>query len=109
ARGERNSFATRTLPAGMQASGEALLRTLNINGPANAPLIHIRPSFRKRSVVLHFREVDGLPAEIQLSPANATVTIRKVTEINSLGEETGAAGSTIRLVPYEVKFIEVEI
>ena len=33
----------------------------------------------------------------------------EVTEINSLGEKTGQPASTIRLKPYEVKFLEVEI
>ncbi len=107
--GERNSFATRTLPAGENKLSNALLRTLKIDGPENVLLINIRPSFHKKSILLHFRELEGLPADINLSPDNPAFTINKVTEINALGERTGQPVSTIRLKPYEVKFIEVEI
>ncbi len=107
--GERNSFATRTFPAGENKLSNTSLRTLNIDGPENALLINIRPSFHKKSIVLHFRELEGLPADIKLSPADPTITIKRMTEINSLGERTGQPVSTIRLRPYEVKFIEVEI
>jgi hypothetical protein len=107
--GERNSFATRTFPAGENKLSNASLRTLNIDGPENALLINIRPSFHKKSIVLHFRELEGLPADIKLSPADPTITIKRMTEINSLGERTEQPVSTIQLKPYEVKFIEVEI
>jgi len=75
--GERNSFATRTFPAGENKLSNASLRTLNIDGPENALLINIRPSFHKKSIVLHFRELGGLPADIKLSPADPTITIKK--------------------------------
>lgn len=107
--GERNPFATRTLPAGENKLCNASLRTLKIDGPENVLVINIRPSFHKKSIILHLRELEGLPADIKLSPADQTLTIKKVTEINSLGERTGQPISAIRLKPYEVKFIEVEI
>lgn len=109
--GERNSFATRTFPAGENKLTNASLQTLNVDGSTNAILINIRPSFQKKSLILHFREIEGLPADIKLSSAIPNMTIKKITEINALGEKVGqpTSLSNIRLKPHEVKFLEVEI
>ena len=72
-------------------------------------LINSRPAFKKKgTILLHFREIEGLPAELQLSTAVPGQTIRRMVEVNAAGKEIGGPLSSIRLKPYEVRFIEVE-
>jgi hypothetical protein len=106
---ERNPFPTRTFPAGADELKTPSLETLKISGPANAMLINSRPAFKgKGTVLLHFRELEGLPAEVKLSTAVPGQTIRRMTEVNTTGKQVGQQLSTIQLKPYEVRFIEVE-
>ena len=107
--GERNPFPTRTFPAGADELKTPSLETLKISGPANAMLINSRPAFKgKGTVLLHFRELEGLPAEVKLSSAVPGQTIRRMTEVNTSGRQIGQPLSSILLKPFEVRFIEVE-
>jgi len=107
--GERNPFPARTLIAGGNALERTTLETLQVTGDANAFLVNIRPSFHKnRSLLLHFRELEGRPAEVRLKTAIPGQAIRNMTEVNAIGKAIGPALSSVRLNPYEVKFIEVE-
>jgi alpha-mannosidase len=107
--GERNTFPTRTFPAGADELKTTSLQTLKTSGPANAILVNSRPAFNGTGkILLHFREVEGLPAEVKLSSAIPDRPIRKMTEVNVVGQQVGEAISSIQLKPYEVRFIEVE-
>ncbi len=107
--GERNAFLTRTFPAGKNESGKPLLETLHIDGPANATLINTRPSVNeKRTVLLHFRETEGLPADVKLSSAIPGRPVKRMTEVNAPGTRSGQTVTSVSLRPYEVKFIEIE-
>lgn len=106
---ERNPFPTRTFPAGANDLKIASMETLKLTGSANAMLINSRPAFKgKGTVLLHFREVEGLPAEVKLSSAISGLTIKRITEVNTNGKQIGQPLSSIQLKPYEVKFFEVE-
>ncbi len=107
--GERNTFPTRTFPAGANELITASLQTLNITGSSNALLVNSRPAFKGNgAILLHFREVEGLPADVKLSSTIPDRPIRQMTEVNVVGHQVGEAISSIQLKPYEVRFIEVE-
>jgi alpha-mannosidase len=107
--GERNPFPTRAFPAGADELKSPSLETLHITGPANAMLVNTRPVFNGNgSVLLHFRELEGLPAEVQLSSAVPGRPIKKMVVVNAIGGQIGQPVKSIQLSPYEVKFIKIE-
>ena len=67
--------------------------------------LHLRD---KGTILLHFRELEGLPAEVKLSSAVPGQTIKRMTEVNTTGKQIGQPLTSIQLKPYEVRFIEVE-
>jgi hypothetical protein len=106
---ERNPFPTRTFPAGADELKTPVIETLKLSGSANAMLINSRPAFKgKGTILLHFREVEGLPAEVKLSSAVAGQTIKRMVEVNAVGKEVGQPITSIQLKPFEVRFIEVD-
>jgi len=107
---ERNMFPTRTFPAGKNEMKSTVMETLKISGSPNALLVNTRPMpGNNNSVLLHFRELDGLPAEITLSSPNSQRAIYRMIEVNVIGVPVGSPVSSVKLKPYEVKFIEVEL
>ncbi len=106
--GERNNFATRTFPAGKNEFQSPMLQTVNISGSQNAILINSRPSFtNKGAILLHFRELDGISASVNLESLVAGRPIKRIMEVNAIGKESGNAVQSIQFKPYEVKFVEV--
>lgn len=84
------------------------MESLKISGPANAMLVNSRPAFKEKgSILLHFRELEGLPAEVKLSSAISGQTIKKMIEVNAAGKQIGQPITSIQLKPFEVRFIEV--
>ncbi|MBA7592153.1 hypothetical protein ES708_34330 [subsurface metagenome] len=66
--GVRNPLLTRTFPEGKDEFSQPMVKTLELVGDPNAILINSRPAFTSDgSILLHFREVDGRPASLQLS------------------------------------------
>jgi len=106
---ERNPFPTRAFPAGANELKSPTMETLKISGPANAMLVNSRPVFNKKgTILLHFRELEGLSAEVKLSSSVPGQLIKRMVEVNTIGKQIGQPLSTILLKPYEVRFIEVE-
>ncbi|MCJ7450088.1 MAG: hypothetical protein MUO72_20635 [Bacteroidales bacterium] len=106
---QRNPFPTRTFPAGGDELKNPSMETLRISGPGNAILVNSRPAFKgKGTILLHFRELEGLPAEIKLSSAVPGQFIKRMVEVNTVGKQVGQPVSSIQLKPYEVRFFEVE-
>jgi len=107
--GERNPFPTKTFPAGANELKSTSIETLKISGPENAMLISSRPAFKeKRTILLHFRELEGLPAEVKLSSAVPGQSIKRMVEVNTVGKQIGQPVTSVQLKPFEVRFIEVE-
>ena len=106
---ERNPFPTRTFPAGANELKTSSNGILKIIGPANAMLVNSRPAFRdKVTILLHFRELEGLPAEVHLASTIPGRSVKKIVEVNAIGKQIGLPVSFVQLKPYEVRFIEVE-
>jgi alpha-mannosidase len=107
--GERNTFPTRTFPAGANELKTTSLQTLNITGSANALLVNSRPAFNGNgAIILHFRELEGLPASVNLSSAIPGRPVKRMFEVNAAGQPVGQEISSLQLKPYEVRFIEVD-
>jgi hypothetical protein len=107
--GERNPFPTRTFPAGANDLKMPSLSTLNISGSPNAMMMNARPAFKNTgTLLLRFRELEGQPGELNLSSAIAGKKITRIVEVNSTGTQIGQPVTSVKLKPYEVKFIEVE-
>ena len=106
---ERNPFPTRTFPAGANELKSPSMETLKISGPSNAMLVNSRPAFKaKGTILLHFRELEGLPAEVKLSSSVPGQSIKRMVEVNTVGKQIGQPVTSVLLKPYEVRFIEVE-
>ena len=106
---QRNPFPTRTFPAGANELKSPSMETLKITSPANAMLVNSRPAFKgKGTILLHFRELEGLPAEVKLSSAVPNQSIKRMVEVNAVGRQIGQPVNSIQLNPHEVKFVEVE-
>jgi len=107
--GERNPFPTRAFPPGRGDLKSPVMETLQISGPANAMLVNSRPAFTKKgTILLHFRELEGLPAEVRLASKIQGQAIRRITEVNVAGKPIGLPLLSVTLKPFEVRFIEVE-
>ena len=107
--GERNSFATRTFPAGKNDFHSPVLETIKVTGSQNAILINCKPAFNNtKSIILHFREVEGMTAELTLLSKIEGRSIKRLVEVNIIGKEIGSTIQTISLKPFEVKFVEVQ-
>ncbi len=105
---ERNPFPTRTFPAGAAELKIFSMETLKITGSPNVLLMNSRPAFKEPgTILLHFRELEGLAAEIKLSSSVAGRSIRKMVEVNAVGKQIGQPVTSVQLKPYEVRFIEV--
>jgi alpha-mannosidase len=106
---ERNPFPSRTFPAGANELKTPSAQTLKITGPANVMLVNSRPAFKdKGTILLHFRELEGLNAEVHLASAVQGRTIKRMIEVNAAGKQVGQPVTSVQLKPYEVRFIEVE-
>ncbi len=65
--GVRNPLPTRTFPAREDELKAQVFKSVQMEGDKNVMLLSSRPSFNGReSILLHFRELDGLPAKIYL-------------------------------------------
>ncbi len=107
--GTRNPFLTRTIPGGKDEFSRATFRTLELDGDPNAVLINSRPAFSSDgAILLHFREVDGLPAKLRLSSKIANHSIKSMREVNIIGKEIRKVKNPLSFKPFEVKFIEVQ-
>jgi alpha-mannosidase len=106
--GLRNPFPTRTLPSGANELNSASMETLKISGSPNAMLVNSRPAFKEKgTILLHFREIEGLAAEVKLSSSVPGQTIKRMVEVNAVGKQIGQPITSVQLKPYEVRFIEV--
>jgi alpha-mannosidase len=107
--GVRNPFPTRTFPAGNNDFKAAEYQPVKILGSPNIMLVNSRPSFTKPgSVLIHLRELDGKPGNITFSSVIEGRPIRRIMEVNVIGEEVGNALQSVNLKPFEVKFIQIE-
>jgi len=109
ARGVRNPFLTRTYPAGDNKLSAVVDQTLKSDVSANVLVVNSRPSFtRPGSIWVHVREMDGKPGSVRFSTGVENRPIRRIIEINIIGEEIGPALNKVTLSPFQEKFLQIE-
>jgi hypothetical protein len=108
--GERNSFPTRTFPVSAKNElKEVLSESLKIEGSANVLLVNSRPALNgKDAVILHFRELEGKDADINLSCLVAGRAIKLISIVNAMGKKVARSSASLHFNPFEVKFVELE-
>ena len=107
--GIRNPFPSRTFPAGKNELSIPLFQTIKIAGSSNIMLVNSRPDFNKQgSVLIHLRELDGLPGTTTFLSSVDGRPIRRMIEVNVLGEEIGQPLQSVSLTPFAVKFVRLE-
>ncbi len=108
--GERNSFPTRTFPAAAKNElKEVLSESLKIDGSTNVLLVNSRPALNgKDAVVLHFRELEGKDADINLSSLVAGRDIKLISIVNAMGKKVARSSASLHFNQFEVKFVELE-
>jgi hypothetical protein len=74
----------------------------------NVVLIAARPNPHGPGLVLHLREVEGRPTELETTEWMIAGTPARVREVNVLGDEKGAPTDVTRFAPFEPKFLLVE-
>jgi hypothetical protein len=101
----RVPLVARVLPAGIKKSATSSLSTLRI--PAeNVLLVATWPAVQAGEIIMLLREIEGEPADFQISSGLAEKLIEKIEEVDVL-QESARTISTIRLAPFESKFIRV--
>jgi hypothetical protein len=109
ARGVRNPFPTRTFPAGNNELVSPIFQTLKIDGAKSIMLVNSRPSPTKPgSVLLHFRELDGVAGSVTVTSVINGRPIRRIFEVNIIGEEIGQSLNSLNMKPFESKFIQID-
>lgn len=107
--GERNPFAVRAFTEGSGELKNTVTETLKISGSSNVLLVNSRPAFKnQKAILLHFRELEGMSAEVKLESKIPGLTIKEIREVNVAGDKVGLSVQSITLKPYESKFIEVD-
>jgi alpha-mannosidase len=109
ARSLRNPFPTRTFPAGKNEMESPLNEILKVKGAQNVLLVNSRPDFNKAGgVLIHLREMDGLAGTVIVSSAIEGRKIKRMVQVNIIGEEIGSPLELIQVNPFEEKFIRLE-
>jgi hypothetical protein len=109
ARGLRNPFPTRTFPAGKNELSNPVSQTISLKGSAGIMLVNSRPVPNKpASVLLHIREFDGIAGELAIASSVEGRPFRRMIEVNVTGDEIGQPLQSVKLKPFEEKFIQVD-
>lgn len=110
--GVRNPLPTRTFPAaGKNELIASQVKTMEVTGDKNVVLLNSRPAFNgKNCILLHFREIEGKPAEIGIDLKNNNLPAKSVKQVNVAGEHIANLDvKKVAFKPNEVKFIELEL
>ncbi len=105
--GSRIPLVPRVLPA-QAGSGSSYEASFLSPSPKNILLVSAHPSTTGSGVILQLRETDGTAATLNLGEFLHQNHMKKVTEVNVIGETPKPAASTIVFKPYEVKFIRLD-
>lgn len=70
-------------------------------------LVEARPSMFDDSVILHLREVNGQPAEIDLTDLTEQLDLRTVYEVNVVEETIHQDTARLHFEPYQVRFLKL--
>jgi len=104
--GSRVPLIPRALPAGQGEAGKCSDSRLRCEA-ANLLLVESRPAYEGKGVIMHWREVDGKPAILDLRHQPFAGKHATVEEVNALEKTLNEGSSSISFAPFEVKFLRV--
>jgi hypothetical protein len=117
-RDKSNSYATRfswnsrvpllsrVFPPGTSTSAPLKQSLLKINAE-NTLLVSAKPSQDGEGVILHLREIDGKSTELSVVLPFRNSRRRTLIEVNVLEEIIGEPGESLRINPWESKFVKL--
>ncbi len=97
----------RVFPSG-KASDKPQERSLLQIDADNILLVSLKPASDGKGIILHLREIEGVPAEFSLSIPVISSNRMNIREVNVLEEEIGDMLRTIKLEPWVSKFFKIE-
>ena len=106
--GSRVPLLARVLPSGKIRKAKSEQSFLNQLAP-NLLLVSVRPSKEVEGVTLHLRELEGEKTTIDVRKILRNISLKKISEVNVLGEEISELTSELTFKPYEIKFLQIEI
>lgn len=92
-------------PANNQPAQRSMLRC---DAP-NLLLVETRPATAGDGIVLHWREIEGNPARLDMGNQPFSSAVQSVDEVNVLEQPLRRTASTISFKPYEVKLVKVTL
>jgi hypothetical protein len=117
---ESNSFATRfgwnsrvpllsrVFPPGTSTGAPLKQSLLTINAE-NILCVSAKPSQDGEGIILHLREIDGKSTELSVVLPFLNSRRRSLTEVNVIEEIIGESAESIRINPWESKFVKFTI
>ncbi len=108
--GERNAFSARSFAPSGNEPVSPVMETLSMSGSDNILVVNCRPVLQAGAgtILLHLRELNGRPAEVEFASQIRDRPIRTMWEVNTLGIRVGQALTRVRMKPFEVKFVEIQ-
>jgi hypothetical protein len=104
----RVPLLSRVFPRGKSSKAPLTQSLLKTNGD-NILLVGAKPSQDGEGIILHLRETDGKPAELSVILPFIDSRRQSLTEVNVLEEIIGEPGQSIRIKPWESKFVKLNI
>lgn len=104
--GSRVPLVSRVLQRGEGGQGGPSGSLLRCDAP-NLLLVEARPARDGKGVILHWREVDGKPAMLELGGQPFASRFAGVDEVNVLEETIKAGITSLSFAPREIKFVRL--
>jgi hypothetical protein len=110
--GSQVPLVARVLPpvrADHSNSADGALASLLKCDAVNLLLVEARPAWHSPGVILHWREVEGRPAVLDLGNQPFAGRVKSADEVNVLEEPLQAGVKMVVFKPYEVKFVRLNV
>jgi len=106
--GSRIPFLARVFPASkdVKKTPAPSLSWIPWNAP-NVILVDARPARYGDGVILHLREMEGMPSTVDLEGQKTAMKIKRADEVNVLEEVVRKNVRSVSFEPFEVKFVRL--
>ncbi len=104
----RIPLLSRVFPSG-ESSKAPFTRSLLRTNEDNILFVSAKPSQDGEGIILHLRETDGRSTELSVVLPVVDSRKQSLTEVNVLEEIIGEPGESIRIKPWESKFVKLNL
>ncbi|HPA44916.1 MAG TPA: glycoside hydrolase family 38 C-terminal domain-containing protein [bacterium] len=106
--GSRIPFLARVFPPSKNIEGTPApsLSWIAWDAP-NVILVDARPARYSDGVILHLREIEGMPSTVDLDEQKTAMRIKQADEVNVLEEVVQKKVRSVSFDPFEVKFVRL--